>query len=91
MVDHLAFLCRAVIDACKGLHGAHETTDDRGEPLDIVHRDMSPDNIIVTSSGVSKVLDFGIAMARGRIHETKIGIMKGKMGYLAPETFGGGE
>lgn len=88
---HIGFLCRAVIDACKGLHGAHETVDDHGKSLEIVHRDMSPDNVVVTDSGVSKVVDFGIATGRGRIHATKVGIMKGKVGYLAPEVFGTGD
>jgi serine/threonine-protein kinase len=88
--DHVAVLCRVAVDACKGLHGAHEALDERGRPLAVVHRDVSPDNVFVTHDGVAKVMDFGIATGRGRIHQTSLGIMKGKTGYLAPESFAEG-
>jgi serine/threonine protein kinase len=72
-----------------GLHAAHEARDERGEPLDIVHRDVSPQNVLVGSDGMARVLDFGVAKAAGRIHTTREGQLKGKIGYMAPEQIGG--
>jgi serine/threonine-protein kinase len=69
----------------EGLHAAHEARSERGEPLGIVHRDVSPQNIIVGADGVPRVVDFGIAKARGRIQTTRDGQLKGKAGYVAPE------
>ncbi len=69
----------------EGLHAAHEARNERGEPLGIVHRDVSPQNIIVGADGVPRVVDFGIAKARGRIQTTRDGQLKGKAGYVAPE------
>lgn len=69
----------------QGLHAAHEARDERGEPLSIVHRDVSPQNILVGSDGVARVLDFGVAKAAGRIHTTREGQIKGKLPYMAPE------
>ncbi|MGK4003973.1 serine/threonine-protein kinase [Sorangium sp. So ce1036] len=68
-----------------GLHAAHEARDDRGEPLDLVHRDVSPQNVLVGADGVARVVDFGIAKATGRSHTTRDGKLKGKMPYMAPE------
>jgi serine/threonine-protein kinase len=68
-----------------GLHAAHEATTDRGEPLGIVHRDVSPQNILDGVDGVARVLDFGIAKAKYRLHSTKDGRLKGKLRYMAPE------
>jgi serine/threonine-protein kinase len=68
-----------------GLHAAHETRDDSGEPLDIVHRDVSPQNVIVSVDGVPRLLDFGIAKARSCSHHTREGVFKGKLAYMAPE------
>jgi serine/threonine-protein kinase len=68
-----------------GLHAAHEATNDEGEPLGIVHRDVSPQNVLVGRDGVARVLDFGIAKARDRIHATRDGMLKGKVSYMAPE------
>ncbi len=70
---------------CAGLHHAHEATSLEGYPMDIVHRDVSPQNVVVTFEGVVKLIDFGIAKSRGRIHETKVGALKGKLHYMAPE------
>jgi serine/threonine-protein kinase len=79
-----------LVGALHGLHAAHEARDDRGEPLDIVHRDVSPHNIIVGTDGVSRVLDFGIARAVGRLHQTtQDGRLKGKLAYMAPEQVAG--
>jgi eukaryotic-like serine/threonine-protein kinase len=68
-----------------GLGYAHELKDFEGKPLGIVHRDVSPSNVFVTSSGEVKLLDFGIAKAAGAISFTRQGVVKGKLGYLAPE------
>jgi eukaryotic-like serine/threonine-protein kinase len=68
-----------------GLHAAHEATDDRGRPLQIVHRDVSPQNVIVGKDGLVKVLDFGIAKAIDGSHVTRTGQLSGKVAYMAPE------
>lgn len=67
------------------LHYAHELSDDEGSPLQVVHRDVNPANIFLTSEGVPKLIDFGLAKARDRIASTAIGVVKGKLAYLAPE------
>ena len=82
----LPILLRILADACAGLHAAHELRDERGRALDVVHRDVSPQNILISSTGVVKVIDFGVAKARGRIaEETRTGTVKGKLHYMAPE------
>jgi eukaryotic-like serine/threonine-protein kinase len=73
------------IGVLEGLHAAHEARSDRGEPLDIVHRDVSPQNILVGIDGISHVLDFGIAKAAGRLQHTTEGQLKGKFAYMSPE------
>jgi serine/threonine protein kinase len=74
-----------MVQALHGLHAAHEATNDLGEPLDLVHRDVSPQNVLVGTDGVVRVLDFGVAKALGKLHTTRDGQLKGKLGYLAPE------
>jgi serine/threonine-protein kinase len=74
-----------VIDALHGLHAAHEATDERGGPLGLVHRDVSPQNILVGADGVTRLVDFGIAKAAGRLHSTRDSAVKGKYAYMAPE------
>ncbi len=74
-----------VVGALHGLHAAHEATDERGEPLKIVHRDVSPQNILVGTDGVARLVDFGIAKAVGRLHSTRDSSVKGKYAYMAPE------
>jgi eukaryotic-like serine/threonine-protein kinase len=76
---------RIMIDTLYGLHAAHVVTDDAGAPLSIVHRDISPQNILVATDGHARVLDFGIAKAAGRSHTTRDGQLKGKFRYMAPE------
>jgi serine/threonine protein kinase len=72
-----------------GLHAAHEATDERGQLLHIVHRDVSPQNLIVGADGVARIVDFGIAKAVGRLQQTQTGEVKGKFGYMAPEQVNG--
>ena len=79
-------LLRIAADACGGLHAAHELRGENGALLNVVHRDVSPQNILVTTSGVTKVIDFGIAKALDRMsEETRTGTLKGKLAYAAPE------
>jgi serine/threonine-protein kinase len=85
----LPILSSMLVGALDGLHAAHEATNDQGEPLGIVHRDVSPHNILVGSDGVARVLDFGVAKAAGRIQTTKDGQLKGKISYMAPEQIHG--
>src|SRR5580700_8509233 len=68
-----------------GLHAAHEATNDRGESLNLVHRDVSPQNVLVGTDGVPRLLDFGVATASGRAQSTRDGQLKGKLAYMAPE------
>jgi serine/threonine protein kinase len=81
---------RVIAEAARGLHYAHEFTDEAGQPLNIVHRDVSPANLYVTYEGQVKVLDFGIAKAESRLAHTRTGVVKGKYMYMAPEQAGGG-
>ncbi len=75
-----------VAQACRGLHAAHELRDEDGELVGLVHRDVSPQNVIVTYDGVVKVVDFGVAKATSRVAaETEAGQLKGKIAYMAPE------
>ncbi len=80
-----------VAGALHGLHAAHEAKDERGMPLGIVHRDVSPQNIQVGIDGVARVLDFGVAKAAGRVQTTREGQLKGKLSYMAPEQLRGGQ
>lgn len=77
---------RITADACAGLHAAHEALGQDGKPLGIVHRDVSPPNILVSMHGHVKVSDFGIAKARDQLHSrTRTGEIKGKFAYIPPE------
>jgi serine/threonine-protein kinase len=77
--------------ALRGLHAAHEATTEDDQPLGVVHRDVSPQNIVVGADGVARILDFGIAKAVGRLQTTSDGQLKGKVAYMAPEQIRGQE
>ncbi len=81
-VEHAVHI---VAEVAKGLHHAHNQRDLRGQPLSIVHRDVSPQNILVSYAGDVKLIDFGIARAAGKASQTTVGTIKGKLRYLAPE------
>src|SRR5580700_8627623 len=72
-----------IAEAAKGLHYAHEKRDEAGQPLEIVHRDVSPQNILLSLEGAVKIADFGIASAR--LFAEEQGVLKGKFGYMSPE------
>jgi serine/threonine-protein kinase len=77
---------RIIADAAAGLHAAHELTDASGRPMNVVHRDVSPHNILIGVDGAVKLVDFGVAKAMGRLSEvTSAGQLKGKFGYMSPE------
>jgi len=80
-----ARMARVIAQACEGLHAAHELRDADGESLHVVHRDVSAENLFVTYSGATQVVDFGIAHARQRVHHTEAGQVKGTFPYMAPE------
>lgn len=80
---------RIAIDALHGLHFAHELKSPQGTPFGLVHRDVSPDNLFVTSTGHTKVADFGIAKLSTLEGATQAGLLKGKLNYMAPEQVAG--
>jgi serine/threonine-protein kinase len=82
------YCARLVASAAEGLHYAHELKDGAGRPLNLVHRDISPDNILVSRQGTVKVVDFGIAKANTSPNLTRSGVLKGKMAYMPPEQLG---
>ncbi|XXX81907.1 serine/threonine-protein kinase [Sorangium sp. So ce134] len=88
----LPILLRIASSICAGLHAAHELRDDEGKLVDLVHRDISPQNVMVSYDGIVKIVDFGVAKATGRLHETRVvGQLKGKIPYLSPEQLTSGK
>ncbi|MBN1210418.1 MAG: serine/threonine protein kinase [Myxococcaceae bacterium] len=81
----VGFAARVARDVCLGLHYAHHFTAPSGRRVAVVHRDMAPRNVMITYDGVVKVIDFGIAKAKGRIARTRVGMVKGTSGYMSPE------
>ena len=85
----IPIVLRILCDALSGLHAAHETRDASGDPLQIVHRDVSPQNIMVGVDGLSRVVDFGVAKAASRLTVSEGTEVKGKLGYMPPEQLSG--
>ncbi len=87
----LPIAVRIILDVLAGLGAAHSATSERGRALSIVHRDVSPQNVIAGTDGVARVVDFGIAKAEGKMSVTREGEIKGKLSYMAPEQLRGDE
>jgi len=85
----IATACYVALKVCEGLHYAHNKKDNSGSPLKVVHRDISPHNILISSGGEVKIIDFGIAKAEGRSTQTLAGLVKGKFAYMSPEQIRG--
>jgi serine/threonine protein kinase len=79
------FLLRTLAAVADGLHYAHGQRDDEGRPLSLVHRDITPENVMVTFTGSVKILDFGVAKASAAASTTRAGMLKGKYAYISPE------
>lgn len=82
---------RVALDTLSGLHAAHELRDESGGIAGVVHRDVSPQNVLVGADGVSRITDFGVARAASRLTATRVGQLKGKIAYMAPEQARGDE
>ena len=78
-------VCYLVMKVCEGLAHAHNKKDSQGRDLNIVHRDVSPQNVLISYEGEVKIIDFGIAKAQGKTSQTQVGVLKGKFSYMSPE------
>jgi serine/threonine-protein kinase len=87
----IPIVIRIVLDTLAGLHAAHELKDDNDHHLNLVHRDVSPQNILVGINGTARITDFGVARAATRLSSTRSGQLKGKLAYMAPEQARGGQ
>ncbi|MDP1825983.1 MAG: serine/threonine-protein kinase [Archangium sp.] len=87
----LGVTCRIIADAAAALDHAHKARDASGQPLGLVHRDVSPQNVLVGFDGAVKLIDFGVAKAAGKIQQTAAGVIKGKLSYMSPEQASGAE
>ncbi len=83
--DRIRICTRLIVDAANGLHAAHTAKSPKGEKLGIVHRDVSPQNVLVGTDGMGRIVDFGIALAASRVLASRPGTLKGKPQYMAPE------
>lgn len=81
----IAMCCHIIKEACEALEYAHNRTTSKGDPLNLIHRDVSPQNLLLSFEGEVKLIDFGIAKAAGKASKTQSGILKGKFGYMSPE------
>jgi serine/threonine-protein kinase len=81
----LPMVLRIALDLLAGLHAAHELRDSGGQPVNLVHRDVSPQNVLVGFDGIARITDFGVARAASRLSATRVGQLKGKIAYMAPE------
>ena len=77
--------CHVMMQVCEGLDYAHNKRDGQGRELHLIHRDISPQNVLIGYEGEVKLIDFGIAKAAGKASKTQAGILKGKFGYMSPE------
>ncbi len=85
----IPLICYVMAQCCEGLDYAHRAKDKQGRDMSIVHRDVSPQNVLISYDGEVKVIDFGIAKAAGKATKTQAGILKGKFGYMSPEQIRG--
>jgi eukaryotic-like serine/threonine-protein kinase len=82
-------VCALLRDTLLGLHAAHEALGEDRQPMNLIHRDVSPQNILVGKDGIARIFDFGVARASGRLQHTEQGVLKGKLPYMAPEMLAG--